>query len=79
MVNETVVRPSVTHPMFKLQRQVRSLVEKNVLKPDDRLWKIAFLYGDEWPYWRKELEDFEFSMHDPISELLSVETWEDED
>jgi hypothetical protein len=79
MVNETVVRPSVVHPMFKLQRQVRSLVEKNMLKPDDRLWKIALLYGDEWAYLRKELEDFDFSMQDPLSELLSVETWEDED
>jgi len=65
--------------MFKLQRQVRSLVEKNMLKPDDRLWKIALLYGDEWAYLRKELEDFDFSMQDPLSELLSVETWEDED
>lgn len=50
-----------------------------MLKPDDRLWKIALLYGDEWAYLRKELEDFDFSMQDPLSELLSVETWEDED
>lgn len=69
----------VIHPMEKFQRQVRSLVDKKIIKPTDGLWKIALLYGDEWPYWKKELEDFDFTMTDPISELLVVETWEDED
>lgn len=73
------MNPQVAHPMVKLQRQVRSLVESKVLKPTDRLWKIALLYGDEWPYWKKELEDFEFTMKDPISDLLDVESWEDVD
>jgi len=63
--------------MAKLQRQVRSLVQSNVLKPGDRLWKIAFLYGDEWTHWKRELEEFEFTMQDPISDLLAVETWEE--
>ncbi|HEY9643012.1 MAG TPA: DUF4327 family protein [Coleofasciculaceae cyanobacterium] len=69
----------VAHPMEKFQRQVRSLVQSKVIKPNDRLWKIALLYGDEWTYWKKELEDFEFSMQDPISDLLAVETWDDSD
>ena len=64
--------------MVKFQRHVRSLVDSNILKPSDSLWKIAFLYEEEWTYWRKELESFEFSMRDPVSELLKVDVWEDE-
>lgn len=69
----------VAHPMVKLQRQVHSLVESNILKPSDRLWKIALLYGDEWSYWKNELLEFGFSMQDPISELLIVEAWEEDE
>ena len=65
--------------MEKLQRQVRSLVERKLLKPTDGLWKIAFLYGDEWPHWRKELEDFEFTMQDPVQDFLSVDVWEEDE
>lgn len=68
----------VAHPMEKFQRQVRSLVQSKVLKPSDRLWKIALLYGDDWSYWKKELEDFDFSMQDPVGDLLAVETWEED-
>ncbi|MGA1264746.1 MAG: DUF4327 family protein [Prochlorothrix sp.] len=68
----------VLHPMVKFQRHVRSLVESEILKPTDGLWKIAFLYGDEWQHWRKELEEFEFTMQDPVSELLHVEVWEED-
>ncbi|HIK09904.1 MAG TPA: DUF4327 family protein [Oscillatoriaceae cyanobacterium M33_DOE_052] len=68
----------VIHPMVKMQRQVRSLVNSNILKPTDSIWKIAFLYGDEWAHWKQELQDFEFSMQDPVSELLAVENWEDD-
>ena len=68
----------VAHPMVKLQRQVRSLVNSKLLKPTDSLWKIALLYGDEWAYWKQELQAFEFTMQDPVSDLLSVETWEEE-
>lgn len=68
----------VAHPMEKFQRQVRSLVQSKVLKPSDRLWKIALLYGDDWSYWKRELEDFDFSMQDPVGDLLDVETWEED-
>lgn len=68
----------VIHPMVKFQRQVRSLVESKLIKPTDSIWKIAFLYGDDWPYWKKELHEFDFSMQDPVSELLVVETWEED-
>lgn len=76
MVNR-VVSPDL-HPMVKFQRQVKSLVDSDVLKPSDRLWKIALLYGDEWAYWKRELEDFEFSMRDPVSDLLAVESWDED-
>jgi hypothetical protein len=77
-MSETMTNQQVAHPMVKFQRQVKSLVKRDVVKPTDRIWKIAFLFGDEWSHWRKELEEFEFSTKDPISELLAVETWEDE-
>ncbi|MBD2328347.1 MAG: DUF4327 domain-containing protein [Alkalinema sp. CACIAM 70d] len=69
----------VAYPMEKLQRQVRSLVDKKLLKPSDSLWKIALLYGDEWAYWKQELLSFDFSMQDPVSEFLAVETWEEDE
>jgi hypothetical protein len=68
----------ILHPMVKLQRHVRSLVESKIVKPTDSIWKIAFLYGDEWPFWKKELQEFEFSMQDPIGDLLDVEAWDEE-
>lgn len=69
----------VIHPMVKLQRQVKSLVDSNLIKSTDSIWKIALLYGDEWSYWKKELQEFEFSMQDPVADLLAVETWEEEE
>jgi len=77
-MSETTTSQKVAHPMVKFQRQVKSLVKRNVVKQTDSIWKIAFLFGDEWSHWRKELEDFEFSLQDPISDLLAVESWEDE-
>lgn len=77
MTNSVLNQP-VIHPMVKFQRKVRSLVESKVLKPTDSLWKIALLYGDEWPHWKKELEEFDFSMQDPISDLLDVESWDED-
>jgi hypothetical protein len=68
----------VTHPMVKLQRQVRSLVESKLIKSTDSIWKIALLYGDEWSYWKQELLAYDFAMQDPVSELLNVESWDDE-
>jgi len=68
----------VIHPMFKLQRKVRSLVESNAMKPTDSIWKMAFLYGEEWSYWKKELQAYDFTMQDPVSEILAVEAWDDD-
>jgi len=68
----------VLHPMVKLQRQVHSLVKSNIIKPTDSLWKIALLYGDEWPHWKQQLLEFDFSMQDPVSELLVVEGWDED-
>ncbi len=68
----------VTHPMVKLQNQVRSLVESGVLKPSDQIWKIALLYGNDWSHWKQELQEFEFSMQDPVSDLLAVESWDED-
>lgn len=64
--------------MFKFQRQVRKLVDSKVIKPEETLWKIALLFGDDWSYWKAELQDFDFSMQDPISALLAVESWEED-
>jgi Domain of unknown function (DUF4327) len=72
------INPQQLHPMMKLQQKVRSLVDSKVIKPTDNLWKISLLYGDEWPYWKKELLDFGFSTQDPVCELLSVEQWDDD-
>lgn len=69
----------VIHPMVKLQRQVRSLVNSKLLKPTDSIWKIALLYGDEWTFWKQELAAYDFKMQDPVSELLAVESWEDDE
>jgi hypothetical protein len=77
-MTQTGMDPRTVHPMFKLQRKVRSLADSKAIKLTDSIWKISLLYGDEWPYWKKELIDFGFSMQDPISELLAVEEWDDE-
>jgi Domain of unknown function (DUF4327) len=68
----------VAHPMVKLQRNVQSLVESQIIKPSDSIWKIALLFGDDWQYWKTELLEFGFAMQDPVSELLSVEAWDEE-
>ena len=68
----------VIHPMVKFQRHLQSLVDSKIIQPTDSLWKIAFLYGDKWSHWKDELQDFGFTMQDPISELLLVESWDDE-
>lgn len=71
-------KQQVIHPMVKLQRNVSSLVDSNIIKPTDSIWKIALLFGNEWQHWKQELLDFGFSMQDPVSELLAVETWDEE-
>jgi hypothetical protein len=67
----------VAHPMVKFQRKIASLVESKVIKPNDSLWKLALLYGDEWSYWKGELSEFGFAMQDPVSEVLMVEAWDE--
>ncbi|MBL1176004.1 DUF4327 family protein [Pantanalinema sp. GBBB05] len=69
----------VIHPMVKLQRQVRSLLDSKVLKPNDSIWKIALLYGDDWSFWKQELLAYDFTMQDPVSELLAVESWDEDE
>lgn len=64
--------------MMKFQRKLASLVEKNLLKPDDSLWKLALLYGDDWAFWKKELQDFGFTMQDPVGEVLRVDAWDED-
>jgi Domain of unknown function (DUF4327) len=68
----------VAHPMAKLQRKVSSLVQSNIVKPEDNLSKIALLLGKDWQYWKNELIDFNFSLQDPIQELLLVEDWDED-
>ncbi|MGK7931799.1 MAG: DUF4327 family protein [Microcystaceae cyanobacterium] len=69
----------VAHPMVKFQRKLASLVESKVIQPRDSLWKIAFLFGQEWTFWKKELQEFGFTMKDPIDAVLVVESWDEED
>lgn len=68
----------VAHPMLKLQRKVSSLVDSKVVKPNDRIGKIALLLGNDWSYWKNELLDFDFSPKDEIKELLAVEDWDED-
>nr|WP_283757469.1 DUF4327 family protein [Roseofilum casamattae] len=62
--------------MAKLQSKIKSLVDSQILKPTDGIWKMAFLYGDKWEFWKEELEAYDFSMQDPVSEILAVDEWE---
>jgi hypothetical protein len=78
MIKEGMTQ-QVIHPMVKLQRQVRSLVDSKLLRPTDSIWKIALLYGDDWSFWKQELLAYDFTMQDPVSDLLAVESWDDEE
>jgi len=83
MTNAMTAKPlndsAVAHPMDKFQRKVRSLVETKAISPGDRLWKIAFIFGDKWPHWKAELEAFDFTTQDTIAELLAVDCWEEDE
>ncbi len=68
----------LAHPMVKLQRKVSSLVESRIIEPEDSIVKIALLLGNDWTYWKNELLEFDFSMKDPVKELLMVEDWDEE-
>jgi hypothetical protein len=69
----------VIHPMVKLQRQVQKLINSKLLKPTDSIWKIALLYGDDWSFLKQELLAYDFTMQDPVSDLLAVDSWEEEE
>ena len=68
----------LAHPMVKLQRKIASLVESRIIKPEDSIGKIALLLGNDWAYWKKELLEFDFSMKDPVCDLLMIEDWDEE-
>ncbi|MDJ0686911.1 MAG: DUF4327 family protein [Xenococcaceae cyanobacterium MO_188.B32] len=68
----------LAHPMVKLQRKIASLVESKIIKPEDSIGKIALLLGNDWAYWKNELLEFDFSMKDPVKELLMIENWDEE-
>ena len=68
----------LAHPMVKLQRKIASLVESRIIKPEDSIGKIALLLGNDWAYWKNELLEFDFSMKDPVKDLLMVEDWDEE-
>ena len=68
----------VAHPMMKLQRKVSSLVDSKIIKPEDKIGKIALLLGSDWSYWKNELLEFDFSLKDSIEELLLVESWDED-
>jgi hypothetical protein len=76
-MSKGVLSQPAVHPMVKFQRKVDSLVKSGVVKSSDSIWKIALLFGDDWAHWKQELEDFEFSVQDPIGDLLMVESWDD--
>ena len=68
----------VVHPMENFQEKLSKLVEANLLKPSDGIWKAAFLYGDQWNYWKQELLEFGFNTQDPVSEILKVDIWDED-
>ena len=68
----------VAHPMIKLQRKVSSLVDSKIIKPEDSISKVALILGNDWSYWKNELLEFDFSLKDPIQELLQVEDWDED-
>ncbi|MDY6783916.1 MAG: DUF4327 family protein [Cyanobacteriota bacterium] len=68
----------LAHPMVKFQRQLQSLVDSKALRPNDSIWKVALLYGDDWQHWKGELLEFGFDMQDPIQDVLVVEAWDEE-
>lgn len=73
------MRPKqVLHPMVKLQQKVSSLVNSQIIQPQDNIGKIALLFGDEWKFLKSELLAFGFSMQDPVSDLIVVEKWDEE-
>ncbi|NCO76486.1 MAG: DUF4327 family protein [Cyanobacteria bacterium] len=73
-----MVHKQVLHPMVKLQQKVSSLVNSQIILPNDNIGKIALLFGDEWKFLKSELLAFGFSMQDPVSDIIVVEDWDEE-
>lgn len=71
-------RKQVIHPMVKLQQKVSSLVNSQIIKPDDSIGKIALLFGNDWAFLKSELLAFGFTMQDPVSDLLVVQQWNED-
>ena len=67
----------VIHTMVKLQQRVSSLVNSRIIKPNDSIAKIALLFGDDWSFFKSELLAYGFSLRDPVSDVLVVQTWDD--
>ncbi|BAU65974.1 hypothetical protein STA3757_33740 [Stanieria sp. NIES-3757] len=67
----------VAHPMMKLQRKISSLIDSQIITPEDSIGKIAMLLGNDWTYWKQELLAFDFSLKDPVKDLLIVEDWDE--
>lgn len=67
----------VAHPMVKLQRKVSSLIDSQIITPEDSIGKIAMLLGNDWSYWKQELLAFDFTLKDPVKDLLIVEDWDE--
>lgn len=70
-------KKQVIHPMVKLQQKVSSLVNSQIVSPDDSIGKIALLFGNDWAFLKSELIAFGFTMQDPIRDLLVVQRWDD--
>ena len=70
-------KKQLIHPMVKLQQKVSSLINSQIIKPDDSIGKIALLFGDQWSFYKSELMAFGFSVQDPVKDLVIVERWDD--
>lgn len=71
-------KKQVLHPMVKLQQKVSSLVNSQIIQPNDSIGKIALLFGEKWSFYKSELLAFGFSIQDPVSDLLVVERWDED-
>lgn len=72
-----MAQKQVIHPMVQLQQKVASLINSKIVKPSDSIGKISLLFGDKWAFLKSELIAYGFTMQDPVSDILVVETWDD--
>lgn len=71
-------KKQLIHPMVKLQQKVSSLINSQIIQPNDSIGKIALLFGEQWSFYKSELIAFGFSMQDPVKDLVVVERWDEE-